>query len=172
MLRRSLPLAVAMAALLALAASVPAAQAAPGPVYVHMNGANDFLEPVVAVEPGQPVVFVNQDTDAHTIVGFDPQTGRRPLAINGRAAGTPGASHGVGTYTVRLSRPGIYTYYCSVHAALVKTFGQAVQAAPRRGVNGFGGAMSGVIIVTHDRRLLAENPKTSATRVLRGFFGG
>ena len=171
MLRRS-PLSLVIALLLALAASVPAAYAAPAPVYVHMNGTNDFLEPVVAVRPGQPVIFVNQDTDPHTIVGFDPRSGRQPLAINGRAAGTPGAGHAVGTFTVTLARPGLYYYYCSLHARLSKTFGTAVQAAPRKGVNGYGGAMAGVIVVTSDPRLLSENPKTTTQRVLPGFFGG
>lgn len=169
MMPRSVLIALVMAALLAPPASV---RSAPAPVYVHMNGANDFLEPVVAVRPGQSVVFVNQDTDPHTIVGFDPQTGRHPLAINGRAAGTPGAGHAAGTFTVTLSRPGIYSYYCSLHATLSKTYRGAAQAAPRKGVDGYGGAMAGVIIVTSDPRLLSGNPKTAAQRILPGFFGG
>ncbi|TAM76310.1 Cupredoxin [bacterium] len=172
MLRRSLPLSLVMVALLALAAGELPANAAPAPIYVHMNGTNDFLESVVAVRPGQPVVFVNEDTDPHTIVGFDALTGKQPLAINGRAAGTPGAAHGVGTFTVTLARAGIYSYYCSLHARLSKTYGGAVQAAPRKGVDGYGGAMAGVIIVTSDPSLLSRNPKTTVRRVLPDFFSG
>lgn len=171
-----LPLTI-LALVLALIAYVSyesalAATSAADPVYVHMNAANDFLESVVAVHPGQPVVFVNQDTDAHTIVGYDPSTGKQPVAIDGKANGTQGAGHGVGTFTVRLTKPGIYPYYCSVHARLSKTFGSAVQPAPRKGADGYGGAMAGVIIVTDDASLLAQNPKTSARKVLPNFFGG
>ena len=51
----------------ALALTAGAALAAPPPVYVHMNGANMFLERLVFVRPGQKLVFVNEDTGAHGI---------------------------------------------------------------------------------------------------------
>ncbi|HVA38974.1 MAG TPA: Cupredoxin [Candidatus Dormibacteraeota bacterium] len=177
--RRSSVVAIASIVLMAAVALVFIARVAPwraaaaeSPVYVHMNGANDFLEPVVAVRPGQAVVFVNQDTGIHTIIGYDPATGKVLSNIDGDVKGTPGAGHPVAAYTVKLTKPGIYSYYCSVHAQLVKTFGGAVQAAPRKGVDGFGGAMAGVIIVTSDPHLLGANPKTSARKILPGFYGG
>ncbi len=143
-----------------------------GPVYIHMNGRNDFLEPVVAVAPGQPVVFVNEDTGVHTVLGYHPSTGKLNRAIDGDLAGTPGPGHPVATYTVKLTKPGIYAYYCSVHAVLAKTFGTAVQPAHRPGVHGYPGAMAGEIIVTTDPKLIAQNPATSAKKVLDGYFGG
>jgi hypothetical protein len=137
-----------------------------------MNGANDFLESVVAVRPGQPVVFVNQDTDAHTIVGYDPTTGMVDRAFSARVAGTPGPGHPVATATFRFTKPGVYPYYCSVHARLVRTYGRMVQPARRTGINGFGGVMAGVVIVTNDPALLHADPPTASRRILSDFFGG
>ena len=170
---------VLLAALLSLplagcAASRAATAGAVGgpPVYVHMNGGNEFLEPTVAVAPGEPVVFVNEDTGPHTVLGYHPTTGKLNPLINGDPAGTPGAGHPVATYTVKLMKPGIYAYYCSVHAVLAKTYGTAVQPAHRPGVHGYPGAMAGEIIVTTDPKLIAQNPASSAKKVLPGYFGG
>lgn len=162
----------ASAALCFAGCSAPASVAAAPPVYVHMNGRNEFLEPFVVVQPGQPVVFVNEDTGVHSIVGYNPQTGAIERRIDGAVAGTPGPGHRVSTYRVRLKKIGAYAYYCSVHATLVKTFGHAVQPAPRKGVHGFGGAMGGWIVVTDDPALYRANPPTTAHRLLPGFFGG
>jgi plastocyanin len=143
------------------------------PVYVHMNGSNFFLESNVAVEPGQPVVFVSQDTGGvHTIIGFDAQTGGSMAAINGTVQKTAGPGHRLDTYTVRLKTIGVYPYYCSVHAVLEKTRGGSVQPAHRPGVDGFKGAMAGTIVVTHDRALIDANPQSSRTMIVSGFFGG
>jgi plastocyanin len=166
-------LAIALAACAALTSAAAGAIAAPAPVYVHMNGDNDFLEPVVAVEPGQAVVFVSQDTGGvHTIVGYDPKTGATLPSINGVVAKTQGPGHPVSVYAVRLTKPGVYDYYCSVHADLAKTHGGVVQAAHKPGVDGFTGAMAGEIIVTNDPDLLRANPATSAEKIVPGFFGG
>ncbi len=147
--------------------------AATTPVYIHMNGANHFLEPLVAVAPGQPVVFVNQDTGgAHTIVGYDPLTGAKNPAINGLVQRSKGAGQPASTYTVRFAKAGFYSYYCSVHARLAKTFGGAVQPAYRNGVGGFKGAMAGTIVVTSDPALLAADPPSTKLEELPGFFGG
>ena len=143
------------------------------PVYVHMNGSNFFLEPTIAVEPGQPVVFVSQDTGGvHTIVGFDTQTGGQMTVINGKVQQTAGLGHRVDTYTVRLNTIGVYPYYCSVHAVLEKTLAASVQPAHRPGVDGFKGAMAGTIVVTRDRALIDANPPTSKELIVPGFFGG
>lgn len=147
--------------------------AAAPPVYVHMNGANYFLESVVAVEPGQPVVFVSQDTGgAHTIIGYDATTGGPLAAINGKVQKTAGAGHGIDTYTVRFNTVGVYQYYCSIHAILGKTAAGSVQPAHRPGVDGFQGVMAGTIVVTRDRALIGANPPTSRRLILPGFFGG
>ena len=86
-------------------AAASAAQAAPlKPVYIHENGANDFLETVVAVRPGQPVEFVNEDTGDHTVVGYKPyHAGAKIKGFNGTLTGTKGPGHKIGTYRIALS---------------------------------------------------------------------
>lgn len=167
--------AVALAAGLALGgrgAALAAPPARPAPVYVHMNGANMFLENVVAVRPGQPVVFVNEDTGNHTIVGYDPQTGRISSRFDGAVQGTPGPGHAVHTYAVRFAHPGLRFYYCSVHAELMKEPGGRMMPKKRPTVHGFGDPMAGLVIVTRDPALLASNPASSREKILPGYFGG
>jgi plastocyanin len=157
---------------LALAGLAPHAVAASSPVYVHMNGANMFLEGVVAVRPGQKVVFVNEDTGAHTIIGYNPTTGAASKSFDGAVAGTKGAGHPVSTYSVSFPHQGLHYYYCSVHADLKKQPGDGFVAKVRKGVGGFGDPMAGLIIVTTDKKLLADNPKTTSEKILPNYFGG
>jgi plastocyanin len=160
-------LAVFAAAFLACA---PARAASP--VYVHMNGGNYFLEPVVAVRPGQKVVFVNEDTGAHTIVGYNPATGALSRHFNRTLVGTKGPGHKIATFAVSFPKAGIKSYFCSVHARLAKTSGTAVQPVKRMRTHGFKGPMAGLIVVTTDRALLAGNPPTAREKIVKGFFGG
>jgi len=155
-----------------LALPLAAQAAAPKPVYIHMNGANMFLENPVAVRPGQAVVFVNEDTGGHTIIGYSAATGKTSTSFDGAVAGTKGAADGVHTYTVRFKHQGIVHYYCSVHAILAQEPGGRTVAKVRPGVDGFGDPMAGTIIVTNDAKLLADNPKTTSEKVLPGYFGG
>jgi len=159
--------AIALAVLLA-----PALARAAPPVYIHMNGGNYFLEPVVAVRPGQEVVFVNEDTDAHTIVGYDPSTGAVSQHFNNTVLGTKGPGHPIHTYAVSFPSAGLKAYFCSVHAELDHTFGTAVQPVKRMKTGGFKGPMAGLIIVTTDPALLEQNPPTTAAKIIKGFFGG
>jgi plastocyanin len=160
------------AALALFAALAPAAARADPPVYIHMNGGNYFLEPVVAVRPGQQVIFVNQDTDAHTIVGYDPATGATSRQFNRIVPGTKGAGHAIHRYAVSFPSPGLEAYFCSVHAELKTTFGSGVQPVKRAKTDGFPGPMSGLVIVTTDPALLHGNPPTTAAETVAGFFGG
>lgn len=160
--------ALAATPLLAQASSAPKLP----PVYVHMNGANMFLENVVVVRPGQPVVFVNEDTGDHTIIGYNPLTGATSKRFDGEVAGTPGPGHPVHTYTITFSKPGLYDYYCSVHAELRKEPGGMVVPTKRPTVGGFGDPMAGLIIVTRDPALLRDNPPTSREKILPDYFGG
>jgi plastocyanin len=148
------------------------AHAAAGPVYVHMNGANEFLEEVVAVRPGETVVFVNEDTDAHEIVGYDPLTGRATSGFQGLIKGSPGPGHPVSTYEVAFAHRGIEYYYCSVHAVLERGPGGRYLPKVKPGVGGFGAPMAGIIIVTTDPKVLAANPKSASRKILPDFFGG
>ncbi|MGC9269674.1 cupredoxin domain-containing protein [Acidiphilium sp.] len=157
---------------LALAGIASARAAGMSPVYVHMNGANMFLENPIAVRPGQKLVFVNEDTGGHTIIGFSPTSGATSKAFDGAVAGTKGPGHKVHTYSISFSRQGIVHYYCSVHAILAKEPGGRTVAKVRPGVHGFGDPMAGTIIVTTDPKLLADNPKTASEKILPGYFGG
>lgn len=141
------------------------------PVYIHMNGDNYFLEPVVAARPGEAVVFVNQDTDGHTIVGYNPTTGALSPRFDKVLLGTRGPGHKIDSYAIRFAEPGLEPYFCSVHAELKPMFGTAAQPVKRTGTDGFKGPMAGLIIVTTDPALIAENPPTTATKIVNGFFG-
>ncbi len=162
----------AMLACLTIAGLAPRAFAAPPPVYVHMNGANMFLEGVVAVRPGQKVIFVNEDTGGHTIIGYNPTTGAESKTFDGTVAGTKGAGNPVPTYSISFSHPGLQYYYCSVHADIKKQPGDSFTAKVKKGVDGFGDPMAGLVIVTTDKALLQENPKTASEKVLPNYFGG
>jgi len=143
-----------------------------GPVYVHMNGKNDFLESVVAVRPGQAVVFVNQDTGEHAVQGYDPIDGKLVKTFSDRLGGSKGEGHAYATYKITFSDEGFHFYYCPIHAELQNVFKQEVQPAHRKGVPGYAGAMAGVIVVTVDKALLDSNPKSSHEETLSGFWGG
>lgn len=152
-------------------ASAPVA-AAPSPVYVHMNGHNMFLENVVAVAPGQPVVFVNEDTGMHMVLGYNPLTGKVNPKFSGSLMGTPGPGHPVSTYQIRFTKPGVYYYFCPVHAELKKAPGNVYVPIKRPGVHGFPVPMAGVVIVTTEKALIADDPPSSHKKILPGYFGG
>ncbi|CAZ88274.1 hypothetical protein [Thiomonas arsenitoxydans] len=117
------------------------------PVYVHMNG-------------------------AHTIIGYNPLTGKTSTRFDGAVQGTPGPGHPVSTYAIAFKHPGLQFYYCSVHAELMKEPGGRTVPKKRPTVHGFGDPMAGLIIVTTDKRLLADNPPTTHEKILPGYFGG
>lgn len=157
-------------------AVLPAFASVDSPVYVHMNGLNDFLPTLVVVRPGQPVVFVNQDTGVHSIRGYDPIGGKLLKDIDAPVIeGTPGPGHKVHTYTVRFTKPGVYYYICTIHAHLVKVYktpGGKFYTLPskRKSVNGYGGSMAGAIIVTRDPALLKTNPAIVSHKLLPKFW--
>jgi plastocyanin len=142
------------------------------PIYVHMNGANMFLERTVFAAPGETVIFVNEDTGSHTVIGYNPSTGATSKRFDGVVAGTKGADHKIATYSISFKHQGVHDYYCSVHAIIAKEPGNRFVAKVRPGVHGFGDPMAGRIIVTTDPKLLAENPKTAHEKILPGYFGG
>ncbi len=152
-------------------AAAPASAAALPPVYVHMNGFNAFVESVVAVQPGQPVIFVDEDTGAHTIQGYNPATGK-PTKLFGMVLGTKGPGHKISTFKAVFKNPGVHYYYCTMHAMLEKVYHHSVQPAHRPTAHGFAGAMAGIVIVTRDPALLAENPTTCKEKILSDYFGG
>lgn len=144
-----------------------------GPVYVHMNGLNDFLPRVVFARPGERVVFVNEDAGAHSVHGYRLIGGKKLKDMDDAAlAGMSGPDAKPHTYTVRFKKPGVHYYLCTVHAHLVdvyKTSGGEDYSlpAPRQGIPGYGGTMSGVVVVTREPALLDSNPPITHRRVLK-----
>ncbi len=164
---------VAAIATLGFVKPAPARAAGMRPVYIHMNGANEFLERLVFVRPGQKVVFVNEDTGDHAIQGYNPETGAKSKVFRDKViSGTPGPHHPVHTYTISFAHQGPQFYFCPVHAQLKKGPGGVWLPVRRSTTHGFGAAMAGEIIVTNDRALLARNPKTAWKKILPKFFGG
>lgn len=161
-----------VACLLGGLAACSAAAPALNPVYVHMNGANMFLENVVAVRPGQPIVFVNEDTGIHMVQGYNPLTGKANPKFSATLLGTPGPNHPVHTYAIRFTHPGIYYYYCPIHAMLKMAPGGIHVPFKRPTVHGFGTPMAGLIIVTTDSALIRDNPPSSQHKILPGYFTG
>lgn len=146
------------------------------PIYVHMNGLNDFLPRIVFVKPGQTVVFVNQDQGPHSIHGYNPVGGDHLKDLNDMVLqGTPGPGHAVHTYKVRFNHVGIHYYICTVHAHLVSVYkapsGQDYfLPAKRVGVHGYLGSMAGVIVVTREKQLLGSNPPITRQKILQKFW--
>lgn len=166
-----LAIGLAGAALFALPGTSTAAT--PKPVYIHMNGGNEFLERLVFVRPGQKVIFVNEDTGPHAIRGYNPATGAKSKTFDDPVLnGTPGKGHAIHTYSISFAHSGVQWYYCPVHAELEKAPGGVFWPKVRPGVHGFGTPMAGVIVVTTDPKMLAENPKSASEKILPDFFGG
>jgi plastocyanin len=160
-----------------LAGVASAQSAALKPVYIHENGANDFLESIVAARPGQPIEFVNEDTGSHTVIGYLPyKAGALIKRFKGILAGTKGPGHKISTYRITFAKPGVYAYYCSIHAHLATVYDHGAHhytaAVPRPKIHGYGGPMAGVIIVSNDPRVLAITPPTAHQKVLPDYFGG
>lgn len=163
----------AVAAALSMGTFAVAEAATPPPVFVHMNGANEFLERLVFVQPGQKVVFVNEDTGPHAVQGYNPATGTKGKRFDDPALmGTPGTGHQVHTYSISFAHQGVHWYYCPVHADLVKAPGDVWWPKVRHGVHGFGTPMAGIVVVTTNKPLLADNPSTASRKILPKYFGG
>ena len=160
-----------------LLGSAVAQGATRSPVYIHMNGLNDFLPKVVFVRPGQPVVWVNQDQGAHAIHGYKLVGGEHLKDLNKVSlAGTPGPGHKVHTYRVSFDHVGVHYYLCTVHAHLVGVYtdpngGTYYLPAKRHGVPGYRGSMAGVVVVTRESALLNSNPAITHKRILAKFWG-
>src|SRR5205809_757382 len=98
-----------------------------------------FTPFAITVRVGQPVVWVNNDADDHTVVSDDAfntagHQGTNQLLASGRAI------------VLRFNHPGTFVYYCRFHAHL-DSANQPVAPGPEGGIqdaNGnFGTPMSG-----------------------------
>ena len=85
----------------ALAAVLMAAAPASAAHVVTISGFA-FSPKVLTVSAGEPVTFANKDQEAHTVVAADGAFSSSGLDTND-------------TWTVRLTKPGTYAYFCSLH---------------------------------------------------------
>jgi plastocyanin len=117
---------------------------------VNIPTADRFTPFVVTIHQGDVVRWVNGDTDDHTVVSDDPFTTAGHEGTNHLIAGTDSNAGEPGNYSLRFSRPGIFTYYCRFHAVLDGS-NQPTAPGPKGGIqdaNGnYGTPMSGVIVV-------------------------
>ncbi len=96
-----MPAAVAAAVLLGAAAAIPNAATATTAQTVEIKGFA-FSPAMLSVAAGDTITFVNHDQEAHTVV----------------AQGGAFTSSGMDTndkWTVRITKPGTYPYFCSLH---------------------------------------------------------
>jgi plastocyanin len=105
-----------------------------------------FAPFAVTIHAGDTVKWVNNDTDAHTVVSDD--------AFN--SAGHQGTNRDLlsgKSVSLRFSRPGTFVYYCRFHARLDAS-NQPVAPGPDGGIKdpsgNFGTPMSGVVTVLPD----------------------
>ena len=104
----------------------------PAGATVTMPG--DMFTPMaVMVKAGATVTFVNKDSDLHTVV-----------TVPGAPADVELALKGGETATYTFTKPGLYLYYCSVHATLDPKTGMITAASTS---DEYPAAMQGVIAV-------------------------
>jgi len=103
-----------------------------------------FTPFAITVRVGQPVVWVNNDTDDHTVVSVDAfnTAGHRGENVLLPANG--------GKITLVFSHPGVFPFYCRFHAMLDAN-NQPKAPGPEGGIQdpggNFGTPMSGVVTV-------------------------
>src|SRR5689334_19882010 len=103
-----------------------------------------FVPFSITVHVGQPVVWINNDTDDHTVVSNDAfnTAGHRGTNVLLPANG--------GRYTLVFRHPGVFPFYCRFHAMLDDK-NQPKAPGPDGGIQdpdgNFGTPMNGVITV-------------------------
>jgi plastocyanin len=106
-----------------------------------------FVPFAITVRVGQPVIWINNDTDDHTVVSDDAfnTAGHRGTNVLLKANG--------GTFRLAFRHPGVFPFYCRFHAML-DAHNQPKAPGPDGGIqdsNGnYGTPMNGVITVVGD----------------------
>ena len=96
-------------AALALAIVLPAAAATPAPDTIRI-GNFTFAPAVLEVPAGTSILFVNEDDVPHAIVGSDRDSPLKSPALDTNDR-----------YSVKLTQPGTYHYFCSLHPRMTGT---------------------------------------------------
>ena len=82
------------------------------------QGQDRFLPFGATVHAGGSVKWINQDGEEHIIKSDDFFTTTKERRIDHFVVGT-GANNGQpGEYTLKFTKPGLFVYYCSIHAKL------------------------------------------------------
>ena len=113
---------------------------------IKVPGEDRFLPFAITVRVGTTVVWVNNDTDAHTVVSDDVFNTAGHRGTNVQLA--PG-----GKFALTFNRPGQFPYYCRFHSMLDADM-QPRAPGPDGGIQdpdgNYGTPMNGVITVVDD----------------------
>jgi plastocyanin len=150
---RSIVLAVVLvllASLLAAAAPQGAAQASRSHNQVIVPGEDRFTPFSQTIRVGDSVLWVNMDTDDHTVVSDDAVNTIAPRRIDRLLKGTDNNGGKPGVVTLRFNQPGVFVYYCRFHSHLDADH-QPVAPGPDGGIQdadgNHGTPMMGIITV-------------------------
>ncbi len=145
--------AVIGAMLLGLALLVPLGVAVARRPSVHqvtIPEEDRFVPFAMVIHAGERVVWVNNDTDDHTVVSNDFFTTTNNKGTDSIIPGTDSNGGKPGTFSLRFNKVGVFVYYCRFHAMLDGEH-QPVAPGPDGGIqdaNGnFGTPMNGIIVV-------------------------
>lgn len=141
---------VLLASLLVAAAPDPAAQASRSHNQVIVPGEDRFTPFAQTIRVGDSVVWINMDTDDHTVVSDDAVNAISPRRIDRLLKGTDNNGGKPGTVTLRFNQPGVFVYYCRFHSHLDADH-QPVAPGPDGGIQdpdgNHGTPMMGIITV-------------------------
>lgn len=147
--------ALILAACVAMALTgAPVPQAAPKDnphrVHVVVPGEDRFTPFNMTIHAGELVVWVNQDTDDHTVVSDDNFNSTGPRKIDVVVPGTDSNGGKPGRFAIHFSEPGTFLYHCRFHSHL-DSAQQPAAPGPDGGIQdpdgNFGTPMMGVITV-------------------------
>ena len=119
--------------------------------HVVVIPATDKFTPYhITVHVGDTVMWVNNDTDDHTVVSDDAFNTEGHQGLNHLIPGTDNNGGKPGVFRLRMDHPGTFVYYCRFHAHLDED-AQPVAPGPEGGIqdaNGnFGTPMNGIVSV-------------------------
>jgi len=101
----------------------------------------DVFRPFMTViREGGTVTFTNKDTDLHTVAGTPNSPRRFPASEVALPAGK--------TATVTFNSPGVYDYYCPIHAIYHAQF---QQVGARKGTDAYPVCMQEIVVVVPSR---------------------
>ena len=124
----------------------------PHRVHVVVPGEDRFTPFNLTIHAGELVVWVNQDTDDHTVVSDDNFNSTGPRKIDVLVPGTDSNGGKPGRFAIHFTEPGTFVYHCRLHAHLDEAQ-QPVAPGPKGGIQdadgNHGTPMMGVITVLH-----------------------